>query len=101
MSDCGTSVLTLAVPGKLWTHREFAFTIENDVYIRYNSFNTAYDFQKEVLRLTPSRFEIGPQYTHRVSCHVIEGTHTSPETARRCLLAPCSLNAASSSSIST
>lgn len=54
------------VPGKLWTHREFAFTIENDVYIRYNSFNTAYDFQKEVLRLTPSRFEIGPQYSARV-----------------------------------
>lgn len=59
--------LTLSVPGKLWTHREFAFTIENDVYIRYNSFNTVYDFQKEVLRLTPSRFEIGPQYSHRVS----------------------------------
>ncbi|KAL1406589.1 p48 polypeptide of DNA primase [Vanrija albida] len=53
------------VPSKLWTHREFAFTIENDVYIRYNSFNTAYDFQKEVLRLTPSRFEIGPQYSAR------------------------------------
>ncbi|TXT15458.1 uncharacterized protein COLE_01651 [Cutaneotrichosporon oleaginosum] len=53
------------VPGKLWTHREFAFTIENDVYIRYNSFNTAYDFQKEILRLVPSRFEIGPQYSHR------------------------------------
>ncbi|BEJ15644.1 hypothetical protein CspHIS471_0502490 [Cutaneotrichosporon sp. HIS471] len=52
-------------PGKLWTHREFAFTIENDVYIRYNSYNTAYDFQKDVLRLVPSRFEIGPQYSHR------------------------------------
>lgn len=60
------------VPGKLWTHREFAFTIENDVYIRYNSFNTVYDFQKEVLRLTPSRFEIGPQYSARV------GTMGSP-----------------------
>ncbi|GMK55912.1 hypothetical protein CspeluHIS016_0209680 [Cutaneotrichosporon spelunceum] len=52
-------------PGKLWTHREFAFTIENDVYIRYNSYSTAYDFQKDILRLVPSRFEIGPQYSHR------------------------------------
>lgn len=55
------------MPGKLWTHREFAFTIENDVYIRYQSFSTAYDFQKEVLRLLPSRFEIGPQYSAKVS----------------------------------
>jgi DNA primase small subunit len=64
---CIRHELTLLVPGKLWTHREFAFTIAGDVYIRYNSFNTAYDFQKEVLRLTPSRFEIGPQYSARVS----------------------------------
>lgn len=62
-----TALTKILVPGKLWTHREFAFTIENDVYIRYNSFNTAYDFQKEVLRLNPSRFEIGPQYSARVS----------------------------------
>lgn len=55
------------VPAKLFTHREFAFTLQGDIYIRYNSFNTADDFKKEVLRLTPSRFEIGPQYSARVS----------------------------------
>lgn len=60
--------LTLdTVPAKLFTHREFAFTLAGDVYIRYNSFNNADDFKKEVLRLNPSRFEIGPQYTARVS----------------------------------
>lgn len=63
----GVLKLSTSVPGKLWTHREFAFTIENDVYIRYQSFSTAYDFQKEVLRLLPSRFEIGPQYSAKVS----------------------------------
>jgi DNA primase small subunit len=53
-------------PAKLFTHREFAFTLTGDIYIRYNSFNTAEDFKKEVCRLNPSRFEIGPQYTARV-----------------------------------
>jgi DNA primase catalytic subunit len=55
------------VPTKLFTHREFAFTLAGDVYLRYNSFANADDFKREVLRLNPSRFEIGPQYTARVS----------------------------------
>ncbi|ORX37791.1 hypothetical protein BD324DRAFT_623331 [Kockovaella imperatae] len=53
------------VPAKLYTHREFAFTLQGDVYIRYNSFHTADEFKREVLRLNPSRFEIGPQYSAR------------------------------------
>jgi DNA primase small subunit len=56
----------LSVPAKLFTHREFAFTLAGDIYIRYNSFHSADDFKKEVLRLNPSRFEIGPQYSARV-----------------------------------
>jgi DNA primase small subunit len=55
------------VPTKLFTHREFAFTLAGDVYIRYNSFQNVDEFKREVLRLNPSRFEIGPQYTARVS----------------------------------
>ncbi|OCF43863.1 DNA primase small subunit [Kwoniella heveanensis CBS 569] len=53
------------IPAKLFTHREFAFTLVGDVYIRYNSFHTADEFKKEVVRLNPSRFEIGPQYSAR------------------------------------
>jgi DNA primase small subunit len=56
----------ILVPAKLFTHREFAFTLAGDIYIRYNSFHSADDFKKEVLRLNPSRFEIGPQYSARV-----------------------------------
>ena len=54
-------------PSRQWTHREFAFTLQNDAYLRYNSFSTAEDLKKEVLRLNPSRFEIGPVYSARVS----------------------------------
>ncbi|KAK9457887.1 hypothetical protein V1511DRAFT_9219 [Dipodascopsis uninucleata] len=50
-------------PTAAFTNREFAFTLQNDVYIRYNSFATHEAMKKEVLRLNPSRFEIGPVYT--------------------------------------
>ncbi|RGP68288.1 DNA primase small subunit [Fusarium sporotrichioides] len=44
-------------------NREFAFTLQNDAYLRYQSFPTADTLRKDVLRLMPSRFEIGPVYT--------------------------------------
>lgn len=50
-------------PTNDFAHREFAFTLSNDAYLRYQSFNTADTLKKDVLRLMPSRFEIGPVYT--------------------------------------
>ncbi|KAH8920133.1 prim-pol domain-containing protein, partial [Atractiella rhizophila] len=52
-------------PSRLWTHREFAFTLPSDAYIRFNSFNVWQDLQNEIFRLNPSRFEIGAVYSHR------------------------------------
>ncbi|BFZ56388.1 p48 polypeptide of DNA primase [Savitreella phatthalungensis] len=51
------------VPTKDFTHRELAFTLQNDAYLRYQSFPSHEAFKKEVLRLAPSRFEIGPVYS--------------------------------------
>lgn len=48
---------------KSFTHREFAFTLQNEAYLRYNSFSSAEELKKEVCRLNPARFEIGPIYT--------------------------------------
>ncbi|BGP55421.1 hypothetical protein JCM8202_003749 [Rhodotorula sphaerocarpa] len=53
------------VPTRQFTHREFAFTLQSDAYLRYQSFATADDLKREVLRLNPSRFEIGPMYSGR------------------------------------
>ncbi|TVY30913.1 DNA primase small subunit [Lachnellula hyalina] len=53
-------------PSTDFGHREFAFTLQNDAYLRYQSFPTSDLFdslRKDVLRLMPSRFEIGPVYT--------------------------------------
>ncbi|KAM3083254.1 p48 polypeptide of DNA primase [Clarireedia jacksonii] len=50
-------------PSTDFGHREFAFTLQNDAYLRYQSFPTADLLRKDVLRLMPSRFEIGPVYS--------------------------------------
>ncbi|KAK3321536.1 hypothetical protein B0H66DRAFT_173486 [Apodospora peruviana] len=50
-------------PTNDFAHREFAFTLQNDAYLRYQSFVTSDLLRKDVLRLMPSRFEIGPVYT--------------------------------------
>lgn len=50
-------------PNKAFTHREFAFTLQNDVYLRYLSFNTHSALKAQVLATNPKRFEIGPVYS--------------------------------------
>ncbi|TIB98326.1 NTF2-like protein [Wallemia mellicola] len=53
------------VPTRLFTNREFAFTVKDDIYLRYLSFSTWDEWKKETLRLNPTRFEIGAVYTAR------------------------------------
>ncbi len=50
-------------PSSSFSNREFAFTLSNDAYLRYQSYPTADLLRKDILRLIPSRFEIGPVYT--------------------------------------
>ena len=66
------------VPTKLFFQREFAFTLQGDVYLRYQSFNNAEELKKQVCALNPTRFEIGPMYSARVG---------RPRTNRRASLA--------------
>ena len=57
----------MIVPTRNFTHREFALTLPNDVYIRYNSFANADEMKAQIVRMNPARFEIGPVYSGRVS----------------------------------
>lgn len=50
-------------PGKAFTNRELAFTLQNDVYLRYLSFTTHSALKAQVIATNPKRFEIGPVYT--------------------------------------
>ena len=54
------------VPTRRFTHREFAFTLQGDIYIRYYSFANAEELKKQIVQLNPSRFEIGAVYSARV-----------------------------------
>lgn len=56
----------IAEPTQQFTHREFAMNLPNEVYIRYCSYANAEEMKKDVIRLNPARFEIGPVYTGRV-----------------------------------
>jgi DNA primase small subunit len=58
--------LSYQAPSNLFTHREFSFTLIGDVYLRYHSFNKVEDLKANVIRLNPTRFEIGAIYTARV-----------------------------------
>ncbi|KAJ5594192.1 uncharacterized protein N7459_000400 [Penicillium hispanicum] len=51
------------VPTRDFGNREFALTLQNDAYLRYQSYPTADLFRKDILRQNPSRFEIGPVYS--------------------------------------
>lgn len=52
---------------KLFTHKEFSFTLKDDVYIRYQSFKDRDEFKKEVIQKTPYKIDIGAVYSFRPS----------------------------------
>ncbi|OJJ48658.1 hypothetical protein ASPZODRAFT_62411 [Penicilliopsis zonata CBS 506.65] len=51
------------IPSPDFGNREFALTLQNDAYLRYQSYATADLFRKDIIRMNPSRFEIGPVYS--------------------------------------
>lgn len=50
-------------PQNDFAHREFAFTLPNEAYLRYQSFASADLLRKQCVQMLPSRFEIGPMYS--------------------------------------
>ena len=44
-------------------NREFALTLQNDAYLRYQSYATGDALRKDIIKINPSRFEVGPVYS--------------------------------------
>lgn len=47
--------------------REFSFTLENDIYIRYQSFDSQDSFKSEVVKRNPFKMDIGAVYNAKAS----------------------------------
>lgn len=47
-------------------NREFSFTLHEDIYIRFQSFNTLLDFEKEVQNKCPFKIDIGAVFNMRL-----------------------------------
>ena len=52
-----------------FSHREFSFTLQNDVYVRYQSFKNQSELEKEIQRISPYKIDIGAIYNHSPKDH--------------------------------
>ena len=53
-----------------FSHREFSFTLADDVYVRYQSFDNREALEEGVRKATPYKMDIGAIFSVKVGIHV-------------------------------
>ncbi|MFH4979956.1 hypothetical protein AB6A40_006665 [Gnathostoma spinigerum] len=51
-------------PGSYFALREFAFILEGDVHLRFQSFGDSLEFERELCKVNPEKLDIGAVYSH-------------------------------------
>ncbi|XP_027525073.1 DNA primase small subunit [Corapipo altera] len=49
--------------------REFSFTLRDDVYVRFQSFSSPQELERELQKINPYKIDIGAVYSHRPNQH--------------------------------
>ncbi|KAM8794044.1 DNA primase small subunit [Eudromia elegans] len=49
--------------------REFSFTLRDDIYVRFQSFGSPQELERELQKINPYKIDIGAVYSHRPSQH--------------------------------
>ncbi|KAF2355345.1 DNA primase small subunit eukaryotic/archaeal [Trinorchestia longiramus] len=57
------------VDKQCFSHREFSFTLADDIYLRYQSFNDQQEMEKEIQFRCPHKIDIGAVYSSRPKGH--------------------------------
>lgn len=64
-----TKCLLFSAESSIFSHREFSFTLTDDIYLRYLSFETAEELEKEICSRNPHKIDIGPVMSIRPKEH--------------------------------
>lgn len=59
----GNDTKHLRADPSLFQKREFCFTMDGDIFVRYQSFKDGNDLAEAIVRKCPSKIDIGPVYT--------------------------------------